>query len=115
VRGVDELTVAPTYALDLAHAILHLLAAGATGTVHVANAGSCTWYQFARAILDATGLDNPLTPTSSTERAAAARRPLYSVLDCTRLAGHGIAMPHWRDGLARYLADLGVAAQPGMQ
>jgi dTDP-4-dehydrorhamnose reductase len=106
LRVVDDQTVGPTYALDLACAILRLVDAGATGTVHVASAGCCTWYEFARAILDAAGLDIPVIPISSAERAAAARRPPYSVLDCTRLAAHGIVMPHWRDALKRYLAEV---------
>jgi dTDP-4-dehydrorhamnose reductase len=104
LRVVDDQRIGPTYARDLAEAIRCLVARGADGTVHVTNSGSCTWYEFACAIIDEAGLDRQVVPISSAERTDAARRPAYSVLDLGRAGTYSITMPHWRDALHRYLA-----------
>jgi dTDP-4-dehydrorhamnose reductase len=113
LRVVDDQTTSPTAATDLARAILALAERNVGGLLHVTNAGSCTWYRFARAILELTGLDVPLTAATSEERSDRARRPTYSVLSGARLAGLGIVMPPWREALARYLDEIGAA--PGGQ
>lgn len=105
LRVVDDQVGGPTYAPDLARAILALVDRGVSGIVHVSNAGSCSRYEFARAILDAAGLDAQITPVAGSARPDIARRPRYSVLDCSRLTGLGITMPHWHDALGRYLAE----------
>jgi dTDP-4-dehydrorhamnose reductase len=109
LRVVDDQIVGPTYACDLADAILRLVQRGARGTIHVTNSGSCSWYAFARAIVEATGLRATVLPISTAERKDAAHRPAYSVLDHGRLNGYGIQMPHWRDALRRYLRSIGYA------
>jgi dTDP-4-dehydrorhamnose reductase len=112
LRVVDDQVTAPTFTRDVAAAVTALVERDATqpgiagGIVHVTAAGECSWYTFARAILDASGLDVPLTAISSAELAAPARRPSYSVLENARLAALGIARPrHWREGLADYLRE----------
>jgi dTDP-4-dehydrorhamnose reductase len=120
--GRDEITVvadqksAPTYAADLATGLLamaaRVLAAPAdapSGTFHLTGAGQTSWYGFAEAIFAAwaaRGHKAPrLTPTTTARWPTPARRPLYSVLDCTATAGtFAIALPHWRDGLERCFA-----------
>ncbi|HVA90386.1 MAG TPA: dTDP-4-dehydrorhamnose reductase [Chloroflexota bacterium] len=114
LRVVDDQTTSPTFAYDLAWAILSLAERKAGGLLHVTNAGSCTWYRFARAILELTGIDVPLTPTTSEAQVDRARRPTYSVLSGARLAGLGIVMPPWRDGLARYLREIGATEERRM-
>jgi dTDP-4-dehydrorhamnose reductase len=106
LRVVADKTAAPTYAVDLARAILALLAGHAAGTVHVTNSGSCTWHEFACAIVEETGRQAAVEPVSAGMRPDVARRPLYSVLDLGRLEALGVGMPHWRDALRRYLAEL---------
>lgn len=108
LRVVNDQTTCPTYAPDLARVILSLADSPAGGLLHVTNAGACTWYQFAQAILELAGLDVPLTPTVSEPLPDRARRPAYSVLSGARLAALGITMPPWRDALARYLGEIGV-------
>lgn len=103
LRVVDDQRASPTYAMDLAQAILTLLRLDATGIVHVTNAGSCSWFEFAGAILELLALPAALEPIASSARPAPARRPAYAVLDHARLRDLGISMPHWRDGLERYL------------
>ncbi|MGH2347094.1 MAG: dTDP-4-dehydrorhamnose reductase [Chloroflexota bacterium] len=107
LRVVADQTTSPTYAPDLARAILALAKTDASGLVHVTNGGSCTWHQFARAILELTGLDIPCLPIASEPTPGRARRPSYSVLSGTRLGALGITMPPWRDALERYLREIG--------
>lgn len=108
LRVVADKIAAPTYAVDLARAILSLVAAGASGRVHITNSGCCTWYEFACAILEEAGIDAAIEPVSYSGTADVARRPLYSVLDLSRLESLGVTMPHWRDGLRRYLQEIEV-------
>jgi dTDP-4-dehydrorhamnose reductase len=102
---VADTMVAPTYALDLATAVLSLVDAGVVGLVHATNSGHCSWYEFACAIVAEAGLDMPVEPTTSSARPTAARRPAYSVLDLSRLESHGIVMRGWRDALHAYIGD----------
>jgi dTDP-4-dehydrorhamnose reductase len=113
LRVVDDQTTSPTYAPDLARAILALAGTEARGLVHVTNGGSCTWHQFACAILELTGLDVPCLPISSESAPGRARRPAYSVLSGARLGTLGITMPTWRDGLERYLREIGALTEEG--
>jgi dTDP-4-dehydrorhamnose reductase len=105
---VDDQTQAPTYVGHLAPALARAVWSGMRGIVHIAAGGSCTWHGFARAILDVTGLDVPCAPISSERSGRPARRPAYSVLDCSVAADTlGIALPGWRDGMADHLAEIG--------
>ncbi len=100
----------PTYAPDLAHGILQLLGAGATGIYHLTGAGACSRFELARAVLDGAGRDDVvLAPVTADAFPTAARRPKNSVLDCSKAAALGVTLPAWRDGLARYLAETGAA------
>jgi dTDP-4-dehydrorhamnose reductase len=104
LRVVTDQVGRPTLAGDLADAVLRLLDAGATGRVHFANSGSCSWFEFAREILHAAGLEPTVEPLTSVELGRPARRPAYSVLDTatyTRITG--AEPPAWRDALRRYL------------
>jgi dTDP-4-dehydrorhamnose reductase len=93
----------PTYSIDLARAIIQLCRQGASGIVHATNRGDCSWYEFAREIIAAAGLKTVVRETTSDTFVRPAKRPKYSVLSPESLQKHGIAMPHWRDALKRYL------------
>jgi len=93
----------PTYALDLARAILQLCRQGASGIVHITNRGECSWYEFAREIVARAGLKTVVRETTSDKFVRPAERPKYSVLSPESLQKRGIAMPDWRDALKRYL------------
>jgi dTDP-4-dehydrorhamnose reductase len=108
LRVVADQVVSPTYASDLAAAIMTLVRQNVSGTIHVTNSGSCSWHEFAETIVAAAGIDVRVLPIGSDEYACAARRPAYSVLSNSRLTTYGIVMPHWRDALGRYLASLGI-------
>jgi dTDP-4-dehydrorhamnose reductase len=96
----------PTYSIDLARAIIQLCRQGASGIVHATNRGDCSWYEFAREIIAAAGLKTVVRETTSDKFVRPAKRPKYSVLSPESLQKHGIAMPHWRDALKRYLLEI---------
>lgn len=105
---VDDQSGSPTFTFDLAPAIRRLAVTGRYGTYHLTNRGHCTWFEFARAIFDETGLDVRLSPTDTASFGAPAPRPPFSVLDnhLARLTGLR-ELPDWRSSLRRLLAELG--------
>jgi dTDP-4-dehydrorhamnose reductase len=100
---VNDQRGSPTYAVDLARAIIQLCRKGATGIVHATNSGNCTWFEFAQEIVRSAGLATTVRPVSSQQMARPAPRPAYSVLSPNRLQVLGIEMPSWHDALRRYL------------
>jgi dTDP-4-dehydrorhamnose reductase len=100
---VNDQRGCPTYAVDLARAIIDLCRKNASGVVHVTNAGDCTWFEFAQEIVRSAGLATTVRPVSSQQMARPAPRPAYSVLSPSRLQALGITMPAWRDALQHYL------------
>jgi len=107
LRVVGDQVGSPTAARELAAASAKLLATSErpTGTFHIAAAGQCSWFEFAREILTLSGNSRVrLTQITTAEYPTAARRPRYSVLSCEKLRrASGIALPHWRETLARVL------------
>lgn len=102
---VNDQRGGPTYAVDLARAIIDLCRNHATGIVHTTNTGDCSWYEFARDIMKGAGLATKVRPVSSQQMARPAPRPAYSVLSPKSLQQYGIAMPTWQDALERYLRE----------
>jgi dTDP-4-dehydrorhamnose reductase len=104
---VNDQRGCPTYVEDLAQAIVQLCRKNASGIVHATNAGDCTWFEFAREIVRAAGLNTPVQPVSSRQMARPAPRPAYSVLSPNSLNSLGIQMPSWQDALQRYIKARG--------
>lgn len=102
---VDDQRGSPTYAVDLARAIMQLCRKNASGIVHVTNAGDCSWFEFAREIVTASGLTTEVRPVSSQRMARPAPRPAYSVLSAKSLQRWGVTLPAWQDALRRYLLE----------
>jgi dTDP-4-dehydrorhamnose reductase len=102
---VNDQRGSPTYAADLARAIVQLCRAGAQGIVHATNRDECSWFEFAREIVVGGGFKTIVNPTTSDKFARPAERPKYSVLSARSLENYGIVMPIWQDALRRYLAD----------
>jgi len=107
---VDDQIGRPTFAADLAAGIVALLDAPA-GVYHLTNTGEpASWAEVARATFALTGRD-PADVTGTTtaayfaDKPQAARRPLNSVLDLTKAAAAGVALPAWRDSLAAYAKE----------
>ena len=79
---------------------------GRYGLYHLTSSGSCSWYEFARAIFETAGVKADLAPITSREFGAAARRPAYSVLSGTAYERLGLPpMRPWREALAAYLDE----------
>lgn len=104
-----------------AHAIAHNAVArdrGHWGTFHVTASGIASWHEFATEIVaraSAAGLlprAVPVDPIASADFPTRARRPAWSVLDCTRVErSFGLVMPHWREGVARCIAEIAAARE----
>jgi dTDP-4-dehydrorhamnose reductase len=101
---VNDQRGSPTFAVDLARAIMQLCRKDVRGIVHITNEGDCTWFDFAEQIVREAGLSTTVRPVSSRQMARPAPRPAYSVLSPASLHEAGIEMPSWRDALRRYLA-----------
>jgi len=101
---VDDQRGRPTYAEDLAAAIVALLECGARGVYHVSNAGVATWWDLARESLDLAGFSDLAVDRIRTEDLnLPARRPRWSVLDCSKAETMGIRLRSWQDAVRAYL------------
>jgi dTDP-4-dehydrorhamnose reductase len=100
--------VCPTSTDDLSRAVLSLITHPRLepGIYHLVNEGECSWYEFTRSIYEIMGIEIPVKPVDRAGRDGRMRRPLYSVLANTKARSLGIVLPHWRDGLKRYLGNL---------
>lgn len=108
VRVVDDQRGSPTTTRDLAAAVRRLAVGGRYGTVHLVNEGTATWFDVAGAVFELAGREVDLTPQPSSAVDRPAPRPAWSVLDTTHARQTGAGpLPHWRDGLARLLEELG--------
>jgi dTDP-4-dehydrorhamnose reductase len=107
---VDDQRGHPTFTADLAVMIHRLVTWQLPGLYHVTNQGAVSWFEFARAVLEASGQDparvSPIA-TVDLKPARPAPRPANSVLDNAALRLGGIdLLPDVRDALARMLAEL---------
>jgi dTDP-4-dehydrorhamnose reductase len=101
---VDDQIGSPTWTVDLAHAIMALLRTGQSGIYHAANAGFCSWNEFAKTIFQEAGLPVKVNGMTTEELNRPARRPLYSTLDCSKLEQDAGFRPQpWRAALKAYL------------
>lgn len=110
VTVVDDQLGNPTSANDLAYEILKIAATEEFGIYHCTNNGTCSWADFAQAIMEGAHLDCAVVRCTSQEYAAAhpasAPRPAYSSLRNKRLEDTiGDEMRAWKDALARYLTN----------
>ena len=100
----------PTYAADLAAAIVAILpqmTPGMKEIYHYSNEGVTSWYDFAVAIMEESGLSCAVRPIESAEYPTRAVRPSFSVLNKAKIKkAFGLSIPHWRDGLKRCVKKL---------
>jgi dTDP-4-dehydrorhamnose reductase len=100
LRVVDDQVGSPTFTGHLADVLVALAGGGERGVLHVSGAGSCSWFEFAGAILERAGVDAELSACSSEDFPRPARRPANSTLRSERGAPE---LPSWQDGLEAYL------------
>ena len=111
----DELRViwdqigTPTYAIDLAACILHIIQTQNQqyGIYHYSNEGVTSWYDFAQAIFELSQITVKVTPVRTAEYVTKATRPAYSVMDKAKIKNNmQITIPYWRDSLKVCLSRL---------
>ena len=108
LRVVDDQTMSPTAAADVARIVIQMLLHGCEpGIYHVVNTGSATWFDFARKIIRRAGVGTIVVPCTTGEHSVRAKRPRYSVLDNAKVSAAFGAMPAWQDALERYLRARG--------
>ena len=97
----------PTYTSDAARTICDIAESSEYGTYNLAASGGfVSRAGFAREIFRAAGVDVRVVPVKTADFKSPAKRPLNSRFDCSKLGRHGFsALPAWKDGLARYLAE----------
>jgi dTDP-4-dehydrorhamnose reductase len=106
LRVVADQVCTPSYTADVATAAAGLVQTDRFGLYHLTSGGSCSWHDFARTIFELAGVKADLSPISSREFGAAARRPGYSVLANEKYSGVGLpALRPWREALAAYLQE----------
>ncbi|RZL16489.1 MAG: dTDP-4-dehydrorhamnose reductase [Hymenobacter sp.] len=114
-RERDELRIiwdqagTPTYAIDLADCILHIITSQSTayGLYHYSNEGVTSWYDFATAIFELSNTTVRTVPIRTAEYPTKATRPPYSVMDKSKIKkALGVVIPHWRTSLQVCLGRL---------
>lgn len=102
IRVVDDQFGSPTYARDLALTVRALVETRpARGNYHVTNSGVCNWFEFAEKIFEFCDLHPNLTAVKTSEFAAPAKRPTYSMLLNTKLS----PLRPWPEALRAYLVE----------
>jgi dTDP-4-dehydrorhamnose reductase len=114
LKVVSDERLTPTFAEDLARQMFAMVERGVpSGVYHATNAGSCSWYEFARELLRLARVEATVEPIHARDWKSPTRRPANSVLENRALAELGLdVMPEWRDALARYLAVRDDDARP---
>lgn len=111
----DELSVVfdqvgtPTYAVDLAECVMHIIVSGAKnfGVYNYSNEGVASWYDFAFAIFSITGIKTDLKPITSDQYPTPARRPNYSVMNKEKIKRvFNLQINHWTESLTQCLNNI---------
>ena len=103
LRVVDDVVASPSYAADVADGLLAAANARMTGTLHLANQGPVSWYDFAAAVLLRAGVSGEIERVKASDWKAKARRPGFSALGSSRSNELNFMMPSWREGIVKYL------------
>ena len=110
INVVSDQIGSPTYAADLANAIVKIIPQmnkENSGIYHFTNEGICSWYDFAKEIMEMSGLKCLVKPIKSSQYPTAAARPFYSVLDKDKIKSvFGININHWKDSLKKCISVL---------
>jgi len=106
LRVVDDQLSSPTYTGHLAAALTRLVKLEQEGVVHVTASGECSWFTFAKAIIDRIKPGAEVVPIKSADLGRPAPRPAYSVLDNSLyISWTKHPMPTWEEGLDDYLKE----------
>jgi dTDP-4-dehydrorhamnose reductase len=103
VLVVHDQVGSPTYTWHLAYGIVRLIEGLEHGIHHMAAAGRCSWYEFAREIFEQAGIECKVLSATTDMLGRPAPRPAFSALESQR--EHAIALPSWQHGLAGYISQ----------
>ncbi len=114
IKVVYDQTGSPTYAEDLAKAIMEIMSgvdidAGnfIPGIYHFSNEGIASWFDFATEIIENAGIDCNVIPVESDEYPVKTPRPYYSVLSKKKIkTTYRIQIPHWKESLKKLMNEL---------
>jgi dTDP-4-dehydrorhamnose reductase len=106
VLVVRDQVGSPTYTWHLAYGVVRLIEGVEFGIHHMAAAGQCSWYEFAREIFEQAQVECKVLSATTEMLGRPARRPAFSALVSQR--EHAITLPDWHDGIAGYLAQRGM-------
>ena len=98
----------PTYAYDLAEAIVRIIERPVEGIYHYSNEGVCSWFDFTKMIAEYSWQTQcDIQPCHSDEFPSPVKRPAFSVLDKTKIKQtFGITVPYWTDSLKKCISNL---------
>jgi dTDP-4-dehydrorhamnose reductase len=110
LRVVYDQVGSPTYAVDLADAILRIVNFSITngknfipGIYHYSNEGICSWFDFAVEIFRIAGIKCKVYPIESKEYPLPAKRPFYCVMNKDKIkSAYNLEIPHWKDSLNKF-------------
>ena len=104
---VADQIVSPTYTYDLARLLVDMIETDKYGRYHATNEGLCSWYEFACEIFKQAGMNVTVSPVTSDQYPAKAKRPMNSRMDKSKLDEMGFKrLPSWQDALGRYLKEI---------
>lgn len=104
----------PTHAADLAAAIMHIINENNTSVanslpsiLHYSNEGVCSWYDFAKKIMQLSRSECTVNPIETKDYPTPAKRPHYSVLNKSKIKStYRLAIPHWEESLTKCISKL---------
>lgn len=105
LKVVTDEVASPSYVADLTEAIVKLIDTDRPGIYHMTNAGACSRFDFAQAIIEAAGLDAPVEPITSDAFERASTPPPYAPLDNVFGALAGVELRPWQEAVAAYIRD----------
>ena len=109
LKVVNDQIGSPTYAPDLAEALLQIISERdfQEGIYHYTNLGECSWWEFAMEIFRLAGQKVEVKPCSSEEYPSRVNRPKNAVLDKRKVQQRlGLSIPHWKESLQHCIDEL---------
>jgi dTDP-4-dehydrorhamnose reductase len=110
ISVVQDQLGSPTFAADLANAILQIISSNnwIPGIYNYSNSGIISWYQFAEEIGKLVGSSTPIKGISTAEYPTPAKRPAWSVLDTSKIVStYGVTIKDWKESLGQCIREIG--------
>ncbi|MGG0814142.1 dTDP-4-dehydrorhamnose reductase [Paenibacillus alvei] len=107
LQVVNDQWGSPTYTCDLAAFLEKLVATEKYGVYHASNTGTCSWYEFAKAIFEVAQMPVKVEPCTTEQFPRPAPRPRYSVMEPLAIRVNGFSpIRHWREALSEFIHQL---------